>query len=107
MMERVGEGEAIHREWRWRKCLYSTFRYTMQGREIVPVWFSSFNGVVREQSAEYFYSFYFPLQGSHGACVTAAYACMSLCLPARRSASYHIYMLTSVCSECFCSYAHV
>ena len=49
-MERVGEGEAIHREERWRKCLHSTFRYTTQGREVVNVWFSYFI-----QSAEYFY----------------------------------------------------
>lgn len=62
-MERVGEGEAIHRKQRWRKCLHSTFRCTTQGREIVPVWFSSFNYVVREQSAEYFYSFYFLCKG--------------------------------------------
>lgn len=39
MMERVGEGEAIHREQRWRKCLHSTFRYTMQGKKIEPVCF--------------------------------------------------------------------
>lgn len=52
MMERVGGGEAIHREQRWRKCLHSTFRYTTQGREIVPVcFFFYFNW---KQSAEYF-----------------------------------------------------
>lgn len=44
MMERVGGGEAIHREQRWRKCLHSTFTYTIQVREIVLVWFSYFNG---------------------------------------------------------------
>lgn len=59
MMERVGGGEAIHREQRWRKCLHSTFRYIMQGSEMVPVWFPSFYVAFREQSAEYFYSFCF------------------------------------------------
>lgn len=51
MMERAGGREAIHREQRWGKCLHSTFRYTtQQGGEMVAVWFSYFNCVVREQT---------------------------------------------------------
>lgn len=46
----------------------------------------SFNSVVREQSAGYFYSFASFARDLWRACATAAYACMSLCLPARRSA---------------------
>lgn len=46
----------------------------------------SFNSVVREQSAGYFYSFASFARDLWRACATAAYACMSLCLHARRSA---------------------
>lgn len=84
MMEMAGGGEAVPREPRWRKCLHSTFRCTTQSGEIVPVGFSYFDCVVREQSAEYFYGFCFL---PRRACVAAACARVSLCLPALCSAS--------------------
>lgn len=54
---------------------------------MVPVWFPSFNYVVREQSAEYFYSFYFLCEGFMVRVrLQRTHACLCACLQ-RRSAS--------------------
>ena len=105
MMERVGGGEAVHGEQRWRKCLHSTFRYIIRGSEIVPVCFPSFNSVVREQSAEYFSQLLLQVQEVHGVHVRlqpVQPACLCASLhDVQRAILYDAYMLTHVCSASY------
>lgn len=49
-----GEGKPYVENRDGAKCLHSTLRYITMGSEIAPASFPSFNGVAREQSAEYF-----------------------------------------------------
>lgn len=104
MMEMVGGGEGVPREPRWRKCLHSTFGYTTRSREIVPVGFSYFDCLVREQPAEYFYSFSFVYEGF---VVYAWLQRVHVCLCAFPCCAQQVANILSTCFKRFSLYTHM